>query len=822
MIRKSFNENWTVEEAQLMEMMPGEGFHPVTLPHDATIEHARKKCGEACTKENQKQQALSGGWPSGFYKYRKEFWVPATWKNKAIYLEFEGAYRDASVLVDDDFAVHHANGYTPFLVDLKPFLRYDGMNHVSVTVKNDADARWYAGAGLYRPVHLFEGGLLHITPNGLKVHTERVEQDLATICCAFTVRNMDYNRTACTAVLGIKDASGTLVASDRMAITVFPGETSVFHSRLYVSTPSLWEEDHPALYTISIVLQKNGEELDLAEEVFGIRTLSVDPRNGLLVNKKPVLLRGGCIHEDKGTFGMATFDEAEERRVKKLKAAGFNALRMAHHPASRALMRACDKYGIYLMTEFSDVWGRGKTRDDYADSFAAYWEKDVAAMVCDAYNHPSVIMYSIGNEIPDIDYGFGGRISRLLADRIKALDPYRLTLNSVNGVVGLGAMGEQSRPMQSPQQSGGEGDINVAMTDLVLMMEQLMQSPMVGDATQESFAAVDVAGYNYMEARYEMDGQLYPNRVIVGSETYPPIIAKNWTKVKALPHLIGDFTWAAWDYLGESGIAHTTYGKEPVYKPYPYRSAYAGDFDIIGNRRPISYYRQVVFGKATGPYLFAQNPKIHGLTPNKTPWCWHDVEALWSYPGEEGKETTVEIYAQAAGVELFLNGKKIANGACTEENEFIFTCDVAYEPGELSAIAYDENHVEIGSCALRTPDGDMRIKAIPEVHKAQVGFDHFIYFEISREDCSGSFVGTESRIQVQLDGPGELIGLASVAPTSRDEFFENEADTWMGRLLAVVRPVDAGQIYLRLHTEGKEYISEAVEAYDEKNGTKTK
>ncbi len=813
MLRTSFNEGWTVEEARLMEMAPGADQKKVTLPHDITIEQRRKECPSDASAEETKQQALAGGWPSGFYKYRKEFSVPEGWKNRSVYLEFEGAYRDATVLVDDDFVTHHANGYTSFLIDLKPWLRFGGVNSVSVTVKNSADARWYAGAGLYRPVHLMVGNLVHIAPEGLMVHTERIDKGLAVIGVSFTVKNQDVSRTACSVLTTILDREGREAASDRSRVTVFPGEEVSVRRTLYVENPSLWDEKDPALYTVRVTLLSGEEELDICTDTFGIRTLSADPKNGLLVNGKTVLLRGGCIHEDKGALGLATFDVSEERRVKKLKEAGFNAIRMAHHPASRSLMRACDRYGMYLMDEFSDVWGRGKTRDDYADRFAYSWEEDITSMVRDAYNHPSVILYSIGNEIADIDYGFGGRMSRKLADKVKGLDPYRLTTNCINGLVGLSAMGEQARPEQPPQTEnaqGQEGDINVAMTDLVMMMEQLMQSPAVGDAIEESCEAVDISGYNYMTARYELDGQLYPNRVIVGSETYPPEIAANWAKVRRLPYLIGDFTWTAWDYLGEAGIAHTTYGDLPVYKNYPYRSSYDVDLDLTGHRRPLSFYREVVFGQSRGPYLFAQNPEVHGLTPNATPWCWHDVEALWTYEGCEGKETRVEVYADAPLVTLTLNGKEVGRGECTEENEYLMSAESPYESGELEAAAYDETGCEIGRCVLRTAQGESHLVIRTETEKVASGYDNLIYFEVAREDAAGAFDGKECRVQAEVEGSGRLAGLQSGSPVTKDEFFETECDTWQGHLTAIVRPEGEGKLKLKLHCDGNVYESAVV------------
>ncbi|WP_044297373.1 glycoside hydrolase family 2 TIM barrel-domain containing protein [Robinsoniella peoriensis] len=816
MIRQSFNEGWTVETAQLMEMTPASDKKEVTLPHDKTIELRRRACPEDVSADVKKQEALSGGWPTGTYKYRKEFEVPLEWMDKWIYFEFEGAYRDAHVLVDDDFVLHHSNGYTPFVVEAKPFLRFGKTNNISVILKNGADSRWYAGAGIYRPVHILVGELMHISPEGVRLHTLSTDQNSAVVEAVFKVRNKSYLRKTLTVVTTLYDSRGNEAAVNKMPVTVFPGEEEQFVQKFLVVNPQLWDADHPVRYQSVTILSDGDNEVDRCEEWFGIRTMQLDAKKGLRINGNNVLLRGGCIHADHGPLGMATFYVSEERRIKKLKEAGFNAIRMAHHPVSRALMEACDRLGMYIMDELTDMWGRGKTPDDYANSFQSSWETDVMAMVHDAYNHPSVIMYSIGNEIADIDYGFGGRMGRKIAGLIKELDPYRYTTNSINGLVGLAAMSDEISPEQDmmqkqPADGDGQGsDINNAMTDLVQMMETIMQMPVVGDSTEESYAAVDIAGYNYMEGRYDLDGQLYPNRVIVGSETYPPKIDYNWTKVKNFPYLIGDFTWAAWDYLGEAGIAHITYGGQSVYKNYPYRAASTGDLDIIGTRNPVSYYREIAFGVKRGPFIAVQKPQYFGEVPNKTPWCWSDSRACWTWPGYEEKNVVVEVYADAAKVVLTCNGKEIGQGICQEEQRYKMEVLTSYEPGELMAVAYDETGTEIGRYSLYTANGMMQLNIQPEVMEVNTGYANLVYFNITRTDRNGNYADSEVRIQAEVEGPGQLIGLSSGAPFTKDEFFDSECDTWNSTLLAIVRPTGEGLIRLRLSCEDGTYYSDMV------------
>ncbi|MEU9954137.1 glycoside hydrolase family 2 TIM barrel-domain containing protein, partial [Streptomyces sp. NPDC047939] len=360
----------------------------------------------------------------------------------------------------------------------------------------------------------------------------------------------------------------------------------------------------------------------------------------------------------------ATYARAEERRVELLKDAGFNALRMSHQPMSKAMLRACDRLGMLVVDETFDMWTSGKSAFDYSLNFAEWWERDLEAMVAKDYNHPSVIMYSIGNEIPETGSPAGAVWGRRLAEKARALDPTRYVTNGINTALAvmaeLAAMKKQQEKDRQPDEDGA--GINTFMADPAARLEALAVSDLVTHRTEESFALLDIAGMNYAEARYDLDRKLFPGRIILGTETFPTHIDRIWRLVREQSHIIGDFTWTGWDYLGEVGIGRPQYTgpglPQPEFvAPYPHLTADCGDLDITGYRRPASYYRETVFGLRTSPYLAVRRPQHHGKTYTGTPWAWSDAISSWTWPGFEGSPVTVEVYGAGDEVELFINGR---------------------------------------------------------------------------------------------------------------------------------------------------------------------
>ncbi len=800
MRRTPFTAGWqTRRHANFFAEMVGAAapWQPVTLPHDATLAEPRDAA----------HGAGSGYFPAGVYEYRKTFDVPADAADQRRVLEFEAVYRTAMVYVNGSLAGHWASGYTGFAVPLDDHLRYGEQNEVRVVCRSHADSRWYAGAGIHRPVHLVTGPLLRIAPDGVRVTTVDAGRDLAVVEVVTTVVNDRPRLATVEAVTELRGPDGAVVAADRAPVSVRPGEPAVVRQQLVVRDPALWGPGSPALHTATVRLADDSS-IDEETVTFGIRTVTVDPVRGLRVNDEPVLLRGACVHSDNGVLGAATIDRADERRVQLLQAAGFNALRSAHNPMSRAMLEACDRLGVLVMDELTDMWTESKSDFDAALDFPEWWQRDVAAMVRKDVNHPSVVMYSIGNEIPELGTAHGALWSRRLAEEVRRLDPTRPVTNGVNGM--LAVIGEARATAEA------EGGINTMLADMGGFMRELSSSELVGRRTAESFAVLDVAGMNYMDARYEADRDAFPNRVIVGSETFPAEIDVLWRLVQDNPHVIGDFTWTGWDYLGEAGIGRTSDAEDPGARgfagPYPWLLAWCGDIDITGHRRPASYYREIVFGLRSDPYLAVVRPERSGRETVSTPWAWSDSVGSWSFAGAEGTPLTVELYSDAEEVELLLDGRSLGTAKAGEANRFRAGFEVTYAPGELTAVARTCG-AETGRSSLRSATGPVQLAVAADRDAVRADDTDLAYVDLALTDAAGTVaLGVDREVTVTVDGPGVLAGFGSAAPATEESYLDDVHTTSDGRALAVVRPTGAGTITVTASAPGCAAVTLTVHA----------
>ncbi|MGK9148074.1 DUF4982 domain-containing protein [Plantibacter flavus] len=759
----------------------------VTLPHDALRDAERSPDAPA-----KGGAAYS---PAGAFSYLKTFDVPAEWAGRIVRLEVEGAFRHAMVFLNDEFAGNRADGFARFFVDLTPFLRFGETNTLRIEVRSGQDTRWYAGAGLHRPVFLHVDEPVHIEPDGVRVTTVRIEDDQAVLEVATTIANRGLTTASVTLGTELQAPSGAVVESDSTPVTIAPGGTALIRQRLYVQDPALWSVESPALHTATSTL-RDGDGGVVGEEtvtVHGIRTVTVDPRKGLLINGEPVLLRGACIHSDNGPLGAASIARAEERRIQLLKDAGFNAIRAAHNPASPAMLDACDRLGMLVMDEAFDMWGRGKTTYDYALDFAQWWRADLESMVAKDANHASVIMYSIGNEIVEVGTPHGAIQARDLAEHVRALDPTRPVTNGVNAT--LAVLDELDAIMASDQ------GLNTLMGEAgANMMSLIGSSDAVTKRTAESSAALDVLGLNYADGRYASDAERFPHRVIVGSETFPTQIGELWPLVEANPNVIGDFTWTGWDYLGEVGIGATSYEEDPeangaLEREYPYLTAWCGDLDITGWRRPVSYYREIVFGLRTTPAIAAVRPERHGQTVTmQSPWAWSDSVDSWTWPGFEGRPVTVEVAADADEVALLLDGVEIARGPVGERRPKLASFETTYRPGTLEAVGYRAG-VESGRTALVSATGDTLLTATADRTALRADDTDLAFIAIELRDAAGVLVtGADREVSVEVTGSGTLAGFGTGAPKTAERFDATTRTTFDGRALAIVRPTGPGTI----------------------------
>ncbi len=788
-----FNDGW----AYRLPLGPfaaanGEGADPVAvrLPHDALRDAERTPHAPG--------KGAGAYYPPGAFTYLKDFAVPEEWRGKLIRLEIQGAYRRAQVFCNEEFAGNRADGYARFFVDLTPYLRHGEENTLRIEVRSGQDSRWYSGAGLHRPVVLHVDEPVHVVPDGVAVTTVRVEDDQAVVDVVTTVANAGLTTQTLNVATTLCGPDGGQAERDETPSTLAPGETALVRQRFYIQEPSLWGPKSPELCTATVDFGI-GEATTVT---FGIRTVTVDPRKGLRINGEPVLLRGACIHSDNGPLGAAAIGRADERRIELLKEAGFNAIRTAHNPASPALLDACDRLGVLVMDEAFDMWTRFKTTYDYAAEFPQWWAADLEAMVAKDRNHPSVIMYAIGNEIAEVGTPHGARWARRMAEHVRGLDPTRLVTNGINPFLAV--------IDELPTLAEEAGGLNELMAAEGGPFAVVSASESASRRTAESSAPLDVLGLNYAESRYDIDAELFPHRVIVGSETFPSQIGRLWPMVREAPNVIGDFTWTGFDYVGEVGIGSTAYEEDPDAVPalereYPYLTAWCGDLDITGWRRPVSFYREIVFGLRSEPYVAVQRPEHHGHTvAMRSPWGWSDSVSSWTWPGYEGKPVVVEVYADADEVALLLDGDEVARATVGATTPMLATLEVTYRPGELTAIAHRRGE-EVGRTCLSTARTAPRLTAASDRTELRDDDADLAFVAIELRDDDGVLVTQEERtVTVEVTGAGVLAGMCSANPRTEERFTSNTWRTFDGRALAVVRPRGSGEVTVAVTAEGQE------------------
>ena len=792
MLRQNFNQDWKYKKITSQLGEEGEEI-PVILPHDALT--AEKRTLESI------RSFTSGYYSGGLWCYTKQFYLEESYQNKVVYLEFEGVASNASVLVNGESAAHWPSPYTDYTIKLDRYLKYGTKNEIKVFAKLplNTDSRWYTGGGIYRNVKILTGEFLHIEPDGVRIRTPQVASDIAMAEVETEVALEGGESKTIQVYVEIYDDEKQVVASSRAPLTIFPGETKKVRQNIYLKQPKLWSPDSPTLYSCKVTLCFEGLEGDSAYEQFGFRKLTLDPQYGLRINGETVNLRGACIHHDNGVIGSRSIERAEERRVEILKSAGFNALRSCHHPMSKELLEACDRLGMLVMDEAFDVWRLSKTHFDYSLYFDQWWEFDIEQMIKKDFNHPSVIIYSIGNEISETCLRGSIDIGRSITNKIKSLDQDRYVLNSVNGMRSVMAHLYEIAPDYT-----GEAEIITVMTNMKERLEEFLTHPLVSAEIDESLSIVDIAGYNYMAERYENDAVENPNRMVVGSETYPDGIAECWKKVEKLGNVIGDFTYVGWDYIGESGVGKLHYGQEPyeIFGPYPWYLAWMGDIDITGYRRPISYWRETVWGLRKKPYLAVYRPEHYGEPCQSSLWSWSDTISSWKWPGFEGSNLNVDVYSDAEEIELFLNGISLGRKPCGETVGYITSYDLKYEPGILEAVAYNQNE-EQSREQLKSGDNTTKLHMDCDRRVLKCTGGDLAYIRISVVDSQNiPYMGQERQISIEVTGAGELIGFGSADPKSEEVFTDSKRTTFEGSVLAVIRPLDCGgEICVRAETE---------------------
>jgi beta-galactosidase len=758
----NFNDNW-----QYRHLDSNEAWTSVTLPHDAMISEERTPDADGGTNT---------GWYKAYdYEYTKRFTLPEEYKDKELTFEFEGVYRNPEVYLNGEKVASRPYGYTNFYVPANAFVKFGEENEIRVIARNadQPNSRWYSGAGLYRPVNLFVADKQHILLNGVKIRTLQTEPAIVEV----TVK------TNTSGMVEVKiEKNGKIVAQEQEDTT----EDKLATFAVEVPEAELWSPDTPTLYTCTVTFGT-----DEYTTTFGIRKITCTHEEGFTINGKRIIIRGACIHHDNGILGARSYPEAEERKIKILKENGYNAIRSAHNPCSKSLLDACDRLGMMVMDEYCDMWYIHKTMYDYADYVMDWYEQDITDMIEKDFNHPSVIMYSLGNEVAETGQEKGIEFFKKMRDVCHRLDDERPVTTGVNiffnllHSMGFGVYSDEKAKKNPEKKVGSEFFNNLAGLFGDKFMKNMARLHGCDVKTRGCYAAMDVAGYNYGILRYKGDLKKYPERIILGSETFCSDAYAFWEYAKANPALIGDFVWAGMDYLGEVGIGAWEY-KE--YAPefshgVGWVSAGSGRIDLIGNPLGEALYTKVAFELEDKPQI-AVVPVSH-TNEKHSPSAWKFSNAIpsWSWNGLDGKKAKVEVYSRAPRVELYINGKKVGAKKFKKNCKFDFT--VTYQSGEITAVALDKAGKELSRNSLFTAGNETVLSVTPE--KSEVKENEVCFVRLQYTDGKGMVKPLEHKILTAKVEGGELLALGNACPFNALGFCGDKTDTYYGEALAVVK-----------------------------------
>ena len=744
----------------------------VDLPHDWSIEDlpvvvGKKQIGPFT--EDSEGKGSTGHVKGGMGWYRKTFTLDQSSKNKLVQICFDGVYMESNVWINGQHIGFHANGYTPFTYDMTPYLKPAGTKNVlAVWVNNPGkNSRWYSGSGIYRHVTLQITDLVNIPVWGTCITTPEVSADKATVKINTTVNNITSEDVEVNVSTQLLSPDGTIVGQTESALKTISGKNTEAEQTLEVKTPVRWSCDSPKLYKAISEIRFKDKVIDKKTTIFGIRSIEFSAEKGFLLNGERVLLKGGCMHHDNGPLGSATIDRAEERRVELMKKFGFNAIRTSHNPPSSQFLDACDRLGVLVIDEAFDQWMKSKNPEDYSIYFGKYHQQDLEAMVRRDRNHPSVILWSIGNEIPERADSSGLKIMKELSSIIKKLDTTRPVTEAIC-----------------------EFWDNKART---------------WDATIPAYELLDVGGYNYQWKHYESDHEAFPKRMMVGTESVPKEALENWQMVEKHPYVLGDFVWTAMDYLGESGIGHALInadGKDQFSIDWPWYNSYCGDIDVCGFKKPQSYFRDVVW-KISMLEMAVHAPVPAGMKETVSYWGWPDERQCWNWEGQEGKNLQVNVYSSYPEVRLELNGKVIGTKAVSPETKLTATFNVPYEAGELKAIALQDGK-EMGTKILKTTGKPAKVRLTADRTELKASRNDLSYVTVEVVDETGNLVPDANLpVQFKIEGAGELAAVENGNPKDMKSLRTPTVTSFNGRCLVILRPKgNSGEIKLKAESAG--------------------
>ncbi|MCI2069385.1 MAG: DUF4982 domain-containing protein [Bacilli bacterium] len=778
----------------------GEKGEEVNLPHDMGISYD-------VTPEGVKS--------SGFYKgrmgrYTKYLDVLPEWEDKDVILSVDGAYKDAEININGNLAMIHHYGYAPFTASLTKYLKEGEKNRLMIFVNNSSqyDGRWYTGSGLNRHVQLLIGEKVHLSAYPIYAVTERVEDGAAYLNVSAEIEN----HTAEESLMGCKILlykDGEEKASGYFKTVIPPlGQRGGF-VRLEVANPAIWDVDHPELYTIKAVLDNNDED----ETVFGIRTITIDRRNGLKLNGKKIKIKGGCVHCGAGILGGVESYDSWYYRLKQHKDNGFNAIRASHNPFSKDFILACDRLGLLVLDEAFDMWNmrQGDFASDYHKDFADHWKEDLTAFIKRDRSHPSVFMWSVGNEIPERNgVSSGYEVGAELVEYVRLLDPTRpvnsslpVTFNGLDDFQTKRMMGAWFEDMKKGFKANPEG--------LVVSLDNSYSMEIYGPLNEPFASQLDVCGYNYVDYRYEKDGKDYPTRIICGTESYPRDFYNIWKRVNEFAYVIGDFTWTSQDYIGEAGLGISAYLSEEEAKKlppmrgipveYPWRTAFCGDFDLCSEKTLQLNYRKVVWGDKN-TYIYVHNPANIGKVEVLATYGWPEEYHYWTFKGYEGKKIIVDVFSNGEEVELLING--ISQGKVKPSRD-IARFEVTYLAGNVEAISY-KNGKKISQDKIETIGTKRFIRLASNVSSLKSDGQSLAFIKAEIVDEKGRAVLLEDlKAQASFEGQGKLLAFGNGRPKTAENYTKMEFTSYLGYWQLIVRAgYEKGMAKVTIKAEGLE------------------
>jgi beta-galactosidase len=780
-----------------------QSWRTLSLPHDWSI--------EAPPAEKNPTGAGGGYYPAGIGWYRKSFTAPASWKGKRVGLEFDGVSGDSTVYLNGRKLGTHPYAYTSFRFDITDQLIFNAKNILAVRADNSLqpNSRWYSGSGIYRHVRVVVTEPIHVAPWGVFASTPEASAASARLVVKTQIQNESAEAVSVSVKTTIVGPSGIKLSEPDKTVELQPGVSAEAIQEVTAHQPSLWSPQSPSLYRAITQVVKNGRVLDEVETSFGVRSLAWSIDRGFLLNGSPIKLAGGSVHHDNGPLGAAAYDRAEERKAELLKAAGFNAVRTAHNPPSPAFLNACDRIGLLVIDEPFDVWTISKRKYDYARFFQDWWQRDVDSMVMRDRNHPSIIMWGIGNEIPEVWTPEGAPLAKQLSARVRSLDA--------------------TRPLT-----------------------QAFPGATYGADEDAAIAQVDIAGYNYNLAQNgPEDHRRVPGRIMMTTESFPADMVEQWQLVQDHPYIVGEFVWTAMDYLGESGIGAWSYGDakqatqmgqmknflrvylakmgangknpmapfqngqppSPLTPEWPWHAAYCGDLDLTGFRKPSSYYRDILWNGGDRVFATVRLPEPEGKKIIAPGWSIYPTLPNWTWPGQEGKTLTVEVYSGAPSVRLYLNDKLIGEKPTGREQAFKAEFEVPYAQGRLKATGVRGNLV-VAESILRTNGDPARLKLTADKTVLNADAQDLSFVTVEAVDDQGRLqMNSNQSVHFILDGAGTIAAVGNGDGQTQSSYSGDTFNLFYGRALVVVRSArNKGEIKLTATADGLSSSSIAIEA----------